>query len=263
MDYGSLISDSVAFTRAVLNGKWVAWFILAISGLALFLPGIVFDTKSLTAGGALPGDPVLLTELAVLFIAGILLTLLVLGYVVRIYRGAAEPPAFDAWVSLFLDGVRLAVLNILWLLPVCIILLFAFIALALDGKTPLGSGHSLAFIGLILLLIGIIVFVITLFFMTLGCVRFVRTGSIREGLRPNAISETIQAIGWGNYSFALVIATVLFLIYLLIIALLSLIPVAGAVVFGVIVYPATQVFFARYVSLVYDCGVPAAPAPGQ
>ncbi len=260
MDYGSLISDSVAFTRAVIRGKWVTWFILALSGLALVLPGIVFDTKSLAAGGTFPGDPGLLTELAVLFIAGIILTLLVFGYVVRIYRGAAEPPAFDAWGCLFLDGVRLAVLNILWLLPACLILLFGLLAIGLDGKTPPDSGNSLAPIGLILLLLGIIVFVITLCFMTLGCVRFARTGSIREGLRPCAISELIQVIGWGNYLFVLVIATVLFLVYILVVALLSLIPVAGAIVFGVLVYPAAQVFFARYVSLVYDCGVPAASA---
>lgn len=262
MDYGSVISDSIAFTREALNGTWVTWFILALCGLTISLPRIILDRETFAAGGTLHWDIFPWTWIVVIFVVGLFSTLLVFGYIVRIYRGAVQPPVFDAWASLFMDGIRLMVLSIIWLLPAVVILSAGagLLAIGLNGKMPLASGASFTFIGLILLLLGFIVLVISLIFSTLGCVRFARTGSIREGLRLTAISGVIQAIGWGNYIFMLVINTAFLLVCLLVIVLLCLIPVGGAVLSGGIVFPFAQIFFARYISRVYDHGVPTVPA---
>jgi hypothetical protein len=259
MDYGSVISDSIAFTREALTGTWITWLILIICGIPFALINVIIDPEVITAEGTFIGDLAFWAGLAVLFTAGLLLTFLVFGYIVRIYRKAAQPPVFEAWSSLFVDGIKLMVVCILWLLPAFIILSGALFAIALEGKTTIAPDESFVIIGLLLLFIGLIVFVITMLCSVIGCVRFARMG---EGLRFFAIIRTIQAIGWGNYLFALVIGAVILLVYNLVGILLSLIPVAGVVI-GLVLYPVVQVFFARYVSLVYDHGVPAAPAPVQ
>jgi hypothetical protein len=262
MDYGSVVSDSIAFTREALAGTWITWLILIICGIPLALLNFIIDPNVVTAGGIFHGDLVPWTEVGVLFAASILLSFLIYGYLVRIYRGAAQPPVFDAWISLFIDGIKLMVVCILWFIPALVIFFGALISIALDGKIPVAAGGSFVIVGFLLLFIGFIVFVISMLCSVIGCVRFARMGSIREGLRFSAIIRTIQAIGWGNYLFALVIGVVILLVFKLVGSLLSLIPVAGVVI-GLALYPVVQVFFARYVCLIYDQGIPAAPAPVQ
>lgn len=262
MDHGSVVSDSVAFTQEALAKKWVTWLILILCGIPIALLNVIIDPEVITAGGTFHWDLVPWTESAVLVIAGLLLIFLVFGYVVRVYRGAAQPPVFSAWGSLFVDGIKLAVISILWLLPAVFILFGALIAIALGGTATVTPGSSFVIAGILLLVLGIVVFVISMLCSAIGCVRFARMGSIREGLRFSAITGTIQTIGWGNYIFALVICAVLLLVYNLVVILLSLVPVAGVVI-GLVLYPVAQVFFARYITLIYDSGIPAAPAPVQ
>ncbi len=50
-------------------------------------------------------------RIILLCIAGILLSFVISGYMVRIYRGITSPPVFDTWVSLYIDGIKLAIVG--------------------------------------------------------------------------------------------------------------------------------------------------------
>jgi len=260
MDYGSIVSDSIAFTREALTGKWITWLILILCSMPLALIRFIGDPQEIFDGKTIHWELVPWPELIALCLLGFVLSFVIFGYIVRIYRGVTPPPVLDAWGSLFVDGIKLVIVCLLWILPGLVIMGTGLIFLVISfaeiptAPTPLFSaGFSLFFIGLIILAISAL-------YSNLGIVRFARTGSIREGFRFSALTRAIQAIGWGNYLFALVICVLLFLVCDLLSVLLQMIPVVGWVIPPVLL-PVYQVFFARYLCRVYDHGELPAPVP--
>ena len=259
MDYGAIVSDAAGYAKAALVKNPVTWLVFIICGLPFALFKFVCDPKTIVTGTRIHWELIPWTQLILLCIAGILLSFVISGYIVRIYRGTTPPPAFNGWVSLYLDGIRLTIVGLVWFIPAMILCALAFVLILAGAISGAGAVPTLISAGFILLLIGLIVMVITAIYATLGTVRFARTGSMREGLRFSAITGTIQTIGWGTYILALVIVMVLVLLFTLVISLFGLIPLVGWVVV-LILTPLVQVFMARYVSLVYDHSVPPAPA---
>ncbi len=263
MDYGAIVSDSIGYTRAALVGKWVTWLIFILCSLPFALIQFVVDPKKITAvmiGGTINWELIPWPQLIVLCLAGILLMFVVSGYLVRVYRGTTPPAVFDSWGTLFLDGIKLVVVGILWFVP-GMIAIAAGLALTFfgthTGSAPVGPMLGA---GILLSLIGLILLVIAILYGILGSVRFARTGSIREGIRFSAITETIQTIGWGTYILALVILVVLVLLFSVVISLLALIPLVGWVI-QLILNPLISIFSARFMSRVYDHSIPQVPVP--
>ena len=113
--------------------------------------------------------------------------------------------------------------------------------------------------GLLLLVVGFILFVVVILFGILGAVRFARMGSIREGIRFSAILTTIRTIGWLSYILLLIGFVIAMFIYAVISGILSAIPFIGWVLV-LIINPFFMIFTARYFALVYDQGEPQ-PVP--
>ena len=259
MDYGAIVSDAAGYAKTALVKNPVTWLIFIICSLPLALIRFVFDPKTIFTGTTIHWDLIPWPRLIALCCAGLLLSFIVSGYLVRVYRGTTPPPRFDSWCSLYLDGIKLAIVGFLWFVPALIIFVaaLAFMFFGVHGSASMGTMMGAGFI---LILIGLIVLVITCLYAVLGSVRFARTGSMREGLRFSAITGTIQAIGWGAYILALVIMMVLVILASLVISLFALIPFAGWVI-QLVLTPIISVFSARYISRVYDHSVPQAPAP--
>lgn len=262
MDYDALFADSAAYTRATLTGSWNIWIALIICFLPLTLAGLVLKSDGIFDGKNYHWDLVPWPLVIGLYILGFLLLFMYFGYVVRIYRGADTPPPLEDWGSLFVDGIRLAVVTILWYIPGLVALAagLIFIAIGVRSDIPPSLTMPLLSAGFILLILGVIFLLVGELLGNLGVVRMAREGSIREGIRMNAILSTLQGIGWGNYLFLMVILGVLCLVYYLVLILLGLVPVVGWV-FPPLLAPVAGVFLARYLSRVYDHGVPAAPVP--
>jgi hypothetical protein len=259
MDYGSIVSDAVGYTKAALAGNWVTWLIFIICSLPLALIKFVCDPTKIITGTKIHWELIPWPQLIALCLAGLLLSFIVSGYLVRVYRGITPPPRFDSWCSLYLDGIKLAIVGFIWLVPAMIIFVIALV-LMIFGAFGGASMGTMMSAGFLLIFIGLVVLVITCVYAALGCVRFARTGSMREGLRFSEITNTIQAIGWGTYIIALIIMGVLVVLVSLIISLFALIPLVGWVI-ELVLMPLVQVFSARYISRVYDHSVPsAAPA---
>ena len=260
MDYGAIVSDAAGYAKAALIGNPVTWLVFIICSLPFALFKFVCDPETIFTGTKIHWELIPWTPIILLCLAGILLSFVVSGYIVRVYRGTTPPPAFDNWVSLYIEGIKLAVVGFVWLIPAMFIFSLAFVMILFGAVLDTASMPALMSAGFILLLIGLIVLVITAVYAALGCVRFARTGSMREGLRFSAITGTIQAIGWGTYILALIIMGVLVVLASLVLSLLALIPIAGWVI-ELVLMPLIQVFSARFISRVYDHSVPQAPAP--
>jgi hypothetical protein len=270
MEIGELLTESVTYAKEALIGKWTRWAIFVLFALPFSLIQFVFDPKKFSAGTGVDWTAVPWGQVALLAGIGFILSFFLSGYTVRIYRGIKPAPDFNEWGNLFVDGVKLAIVWFLWFLPLLIILI-ATIAIAIASyvsmKATVAAGPNLALLGIILLsiLVECILFVIVMLFGIIGAVRFSRTGSIREGIRASAILATIRSMGWFQYILALILFGVACIIYVIITAVLTLIPYLGWVIV-LVVTPLFTIFTARYFALVYEQGesqpvAAAEPAP--
>ena len=131
----------------------------------------------------------------------------VLGYIVRTLRsvlnGEAEPPVFDDWGDLGMDGLKVFAIGFAYsLVPAVIALVAVFASGATLGLGGSGSGTGLA-VGLIVLAATLAVTVISLavaYVLPAAVVAYVRTDSIAAAFAPDelrqyAFSRT-YATGW-------------------------------------------------------------------
>ena len=269
MDIGALLSDSFTYAQEALVGKWTRWAVFILFALPVSLIQFIIDPKTIMTGTEINWGAIPWGQIALLVGLGFILSFFISGYTVRIYRGTTPAPDFTGWTDLFVDGIKLAVVWFLWILPL-IVVLAAGIAIALTtflSTQALSNSPNwiflVSFIALLLLVEGIL-FIIVLLFGILGAVRFARTGSIREGIRFLAILTTIRTIGWISYILLLIGYVIAMVIYAVITGILSFIPYIGWVLL-LVVNPIFAIFSARYFSLVYDQGeqktVPPVPAP--
>lgn len=264
MDSGAILSEAIVYTQETFMGKWTRWLIFIILGLPTTLFPFVFDmTKIMDNKTAqIHWELVAWDQVAIVVAAAFLFSFFLAGYAVRIYRGTKPAPGFDNWGSMFIDGLKLCIVEFLWFLPLLIVLLVV-VGLAIVGVASGGGTGSMGLLlGLILLaiLIEIIVCIVIVLFSPMGVIRFARTGSITEGLHYSKISEQIRRIGWGQYVVALVILVVVTIIFGIIGMILALIPYIGWVC-QLVITPLFMVFAARYYTLVYEQGQeqPATP----
>ncbi len=259
MDFKAILTESAGYAKEALFGRWTRWLIFVVCSLPMALVPFVMDPKKIFTGTAVHWESVPWGELAIIVLAGILLSFIVGGYIVRIYRGISPAPEFDNWGALYLDGIKLTVVGILWFIPLMAVLALMLGTVFMTGGRGASAGLWTGLV-LVLVAIEIVLAVVTVLYSILGAIRFARTGSIREGIRFAAITGTIRTIGWGRYVLALVILMVVAIAFFAVMSVFSLVPYAGWVV-QLVLTPLYSVFSARYISRVYDHGVPQAAAP--
>ena len=218
MDIGKALNDSLEYAKDAVWGKWVRWLLLIIST-------IIFP--------------------------------LILGYELEVYRGKKPAPEPTDWGRLFIDGIMLFIIQLIYAIPVLIVAVIFIgtgVILAMGGS----PGAALAAIGTIAVgvILTLIVAIIVGLFEATGVVRFARMGQMGEAFNFNAILAQIGKIGWGSYILSLIVVCIVAFIIAMI---LSIIPVIGGLLM-LIVAPALAIFVARYITLLYD-SVPAEAPP--
>jgi hypothetical protein len=214
VDSGKIIEDSFGYAKEGLVGKWDKWMLLIFS--CLIFP-------------------------------------FYWGYILRIYRGANPSPRLDNWGNMFVDGIRLLLIGIIYAIPVLILCFLLF-----ESEDMIRSSVNPATIGgLILAVLGgaiilIIVAILTwLIVMTAG-VRFARRDSMSEAFNFRAIFTHIGKIGWMTYIIALLMLLIA-LINIVIICLVinMVIPYLGIILF-LLLLPFLSLFSPRYITLLYE-----------
>ncbi|HIH02713.1 MAG TPA: DUF4013 domain-containing protein [Methanoregulaceae archaeon] len=218
MDFGTMLGDSYEYAKEALVGKWVKWLLLIIISIIPIVNFIMF------------------------------------GYLMEIFRGARAAPELDEYGRLFIDGLKLFVVGLIYSIPIIIVYLVifgaTFVLMSSGSNTAAAAGIGTLVIGL--LIIFVLAIVIALF-EVIGTIRLARTDSIGEAFNFSAILAHIGRIGWGTYIIALVIVMVAIAVVEVV---LSIIPILGWILLFILT-PAFSIFAARYVTLLYD----SAPAP--
>jgi hypothetical protein len=237
MDFGMILDDALAYTKQGVFENSDRWLKLIIAILCLGIP--------------------------------------MNGYVMRIYRGLQPAPEVDHWGSLFVDGLKLILLGLVYAIPVFILYAIMygsiFHAAMSESPTHLNAAMKSGWapnIGLIVLIF--LVEIAIGLIMPVASIRFARTNSFSEGFNVGAILTYIGKIGWINYIIALVLITLVIAIPICILVL-GFILLGGIIMFIfnvkyiiilgfilaiiliiLVLAPLFAVFQARYVTRVYD-----------
>ncbi|MDD1676171.1 MAG: DUF4013 domain-containing protein [Methanomicrobiales archaeon] len=219
MEIGTMLEDSLSYAKDAVWEKWVRWILLIICS-------IIFP--------------------------------LIIGYSMEIYRGKKPAPELENWGKLFIDGLKLFVAAIIYMLPVIIVVLvfggFALISALATAPSPnyivMHPEQFIPQFGIFLagLFVALILAIIIGLIATIGFVRMARTESFMEAFNFSAILAQIGKIGWVNYIIALIVVGVVSFIF---IAIINIIPIIGWLLSLILQAPLT-VFNARYVTLIYD-----------
>jgi hypothetical protein len=248
MDFGLMLDDSFAYAKEGIWERWSRWLILI--GCMIIFP-------------------------------------LILGYMVRIYRGERPAPDPADWGALFVDGLKLLIVQVVYWAPVFLLILVAFLPFVMtlasagifsesfsamsDSQTErwfdshpellsqlLLTGGFL----ILLILVAIILAIFITFFSFLGVVRFARTRSVSEAFNFPALLAHIRRIGWINYIIALITISIIGYIFGMILNFFSLIPIIGIfiqlILMGIFYVPFI-LFSTRFSTCVYDAGVEESP----
>ena len=228
MRIGENIQNSFAFTHEALFGKWVRWIMLAISSL-------IFP--------------------------------IMYGYTVKIMRGVQPAYEEESFFTLFIDGIKLLVINIVYMI-IPLIACAATIGYAVFGIIIAGKNFSLETLlsmagGLITgLVLTIILAIIFTLLNVIASVRFARTGSIGEAFAIGEIITTIRKIGWVNYIFSLIVLFIVVAVIIIVLTCiemaLNMIPLIGIIlgcVISLFTGPYLSILTSRFYSLLYDEGI--------
>ncbi len=186
-------------------------------------------------------------------IATLLLTIPLLGYSLKVLRGEKPAPEVDGWGTLIIDGIKYAVISIIWVIPcfiIAMVVIGAGVAAYVMNPAALLEIIGGVLIGVIVLLV---VAIITGLFATIGVIRFARTGRMGEAFNISAILEDIRKIGWVNYILAMVVIIIVELVFFGVIEGLNFIvsPYLGLFIEFLLMAPLT-LLMSRYFCLIYD-----------
>jgi hypothetical protein len=245
MDFGNMLGDAFSYMKEGVWGDTNRWLKLI---LALILLGFPFS-----------------------------------GYIMRIYRGATTAPGVDQWGTLFVDGLKLFVVGLVYAIPLLIlwVLIYGSMFLAIASGSMDGKAMATFEPNFVLMILFYIVELAVVLIMPVASIRFARTGSFSEAFNFSAIIGTIGRIGWLVYIVALFLVSIVVSIpifilvfgFIMVGALVlvlfreaALFVVLGLLVLGIllclIISPLIGVFQARYMTRLYDSTIPPA-APEQ
>jgi hypothetical protein len=205
------------------------------------------------------------------------------GYIMRIYRGTTTAPDVDQWGTLFVDGLKLFVVGLVYAIPLIIlwVLIYGSMFLAIaSGSMGQKAMTSFEPNFVLMILFYIVEFAVVLI-MPVASIRFARTGSFAEAFNFSALLGTIGRIGWLVYIVALFLVSIIVSIpvFILVFGFIlvgavslvllkeaGLLVILGLLVLGIllclILSPLIGVFQARYMTRLYDSAIPPA-APEQ
>lgn len=221
-------------------------------------------------------NPMLLVSLGLLLlllsIIQLIISLLINGYSYRIINLSLnrqmQLPELNNWKNMFIDGLKLFVVEFIYLLAFGVFcLIVAIIGTAIASLLPeIGALIVLALFGIIC----IIGFIITILVSNMAIVHVVKNdGDIAKGFDYKEILNIISQIGWGKYILILILSYIFTLVVMLVLGVLfaillfliamtnipTLLAILGLVFFIItyfLIVPYFTLFSSRLIGSIYN-----------
>jgi hypothetical protein len=203
--------------------------------------------------------------LGVIMIASILIVpiFLLIGYLFRIIKatlaGLDELPEFDEIGEMFVDGLKVFVVGIVYSIPVIIISTIISAILGSSNSATLSLNPSMIWAFVIVYIVYIIIAVIIGLIEVIAIANMAYyDGDLGSAFRFSEILDHIARIGWGKYiATYIVIAIVAFVGFL--IGLLTLFIIVGIILLPLVIAPFIYMFGARAIALLFADAVAEVP----
>lgn len=216
MEIGEIISDAIKYPSA-------AWSRVVILGVILIIPIVNF---------------------------------IGLGYLFRIikatFAGIDELPDFDEVGELFIDGIKIFIVGLIYAIPVIIIA--AILGLLLSFNPSYSTGTFTGF-DMFTFALGYSIYIIVAIIIGLIEVIAIANMALYEGelgaaFKFSEVMDRIAMIGWGQYIIWYVIMVLLGLVAA-VIAGLTFVIIIGFIIAPLIIYPYFSMFGARSLALLF------------
>jgi hypothetical protein len=261
MEVWHFVQESAAFTRETLLKRPSRLLAIVLLGLPWTLLVSVAESSRILEGTTIHWNLIPWDKMGLLIFVGLLCNFLLTGYIVRLLEGDAVPPEFDNWPRLLLDGMKVHVIPLVWILAPSV-LAFIEYDISSGGLLPAGQWGSTpgTVVIILLLVIQLVILFIAAQYMFIGAIRYARTGSVREAFVVLEIRKTLSRIGLVNYFLGLGVITLLWLVFNFALVQLSLVAYTGpfaALALG----PFLTVFCVRFIA--HSCDDEFLPVGGE
>ena len=247
MDIGDLVSDALKYPLS-------DWTKILMLGIILVIAGIANISRTFIADNTL---------ISVLGIIGLIVGLLGYGYFFRIIKsslaGISELPSFDDLVTMLIDGIKVAIVGLIYAIPAIILILIfaASIIISLISNPSAVAVGALIGAGIGIILAMLYMLVITPIIAIAVAHMAHNDGEFGAAFRFSEILDKIGNIGWGDIIVWYIVTGIIYIILAaiggFITSLFGLIhPVVTLVLMSLIVTPYLQMYVARSVALVYS-----------
>ncbi len=181
-----------------------------------------------------------------------------IGYILRIIKstiaGYDDLPEFDDLGELFIDGLKVLIVGIIYnIIPLIVILIGIFGSIAAVGGAANITANPLAFAGLLgaTVIIGLILAFIFGIFEIIALANMAFYNELGAAFKFSEIVERISKIGWGKYIIWFIIMIVIWIIVTIITSILSAIPYIGIIIAIIFVYSYFYMFAGRSIALIF------------
>ena len=248
MKLGEIVKNSIKY-------PFSDWKNLLIFGILVMLSSLNYVFESM---GVLQSEGIILILLAISCLFGLIFGLFVYGYEIRILKyslaGFEELPDFNNGFDLFVDGIKVFVVSVGYVLPLILIIIVGGLFLGLT--VGIMGNNAVILLGiLILILIFYLIAIFPVFLIALANMAFY--DDLGAAFEVHEIFKKISNIGWGNlvklYVINIVICLVVSIIGALIASIFNLISlkIISALFIILIVVPYIEIYIYRSAALFY------------
>ena len=116
--------------------------------------------------------------------------ILIEGFLYRVLRdvsqGNESPPAWEDWAELFVDGIKMYVVQIVYLLIPAIVMVLGITLLGFG----LVGGPEVGILGALILFVGLALALVMAYFIPAGLTHLARSGQLGAAFRFRAVAKT-------------------------------------------------------------------------
>ena len=256
MQIGEIITDSLKYPLSNWKKFLILGIILVFSNILTI--GINLGLKSFT-------------EIILLGIIGLLIGILVDGYIFKILKstleGIDELPDFNAWFEMFINGIKMFIVRIVYAIPAILIAVYALLSfgpalmnlILHPSSTPSDADINIFLNISVLILIASLYLIIITPIMYMAMANMANsTGKLGAAFGLGGIFNKIGNIGWGNLIVWYIAVGFIYLALTLVGSFITTFgiskltqPIIGSLILSLIVIPYIYMFLYRSVALVY------------
>ena len=257
MDLVKIIEDAVSY-------PFSDWKKILILGILAVISSLGITTLFI---GTLLGIKNVLVIILLFIIGYFIFGFLIDGYNFRIIKtsisGELELPEFNNWVEMFVDGIKVSIVFIVYIIPAILIIAFAGVSVlpTLESLVSNPSAIDLNIIlsvlsATLLVLIAILYIIIILPINFMAIAHMANNNSkFRAAFRIHDIIDKIGRIGWGNLIIWYIVTGTIYIIItvigFIITSIFSILnPIVGIVLSSLIVSPYLYMYINRVYSFI-------------